>query len=92
MPGPGDAAAVGTVALAARLAHARDRIVVLRQRVAEAESQAPRRQATGWDGPAALAYQLSLDLLRYELTVAAELLRSAADLMSAAVWELGSDE
>jgi hypothetical protein len=79
----------GTTAAEGQLALARDQLVILRQRVASAASRAPHRDASGWNGVAAFAYQRSLDALAQELAGATELLRSAADLASAAVWEMG---
>ena len=58
-------------------------------RVADAAIAAPRRDASGWDGLAAWAYQRSLDELARDLEVAGELLRSATDLTTAALFEVG---
>ena len=79
----------GSALVASDLADARDQLVYLRQRVVDAASRSPHRDPSGWNGIAAFAYQRSLDALGRELAVAAELLRSAADLASVAVWELG---
>jgi hypothetical protein len=80
---------MGTAAAGGQLALARDQLVILRQRVASAASGAPHRDASDWKGTAAFAYQRSLDALAHELAVATELLRSAANLATAAVWEMG---
>jgi hypothetical protein len=79
----------GSASVAQELAQARDQLDYLRQRVSEAAAHAPHHDASGWSGLAAFAYQHALDALGRELAAATELLRSAADLASAAVWELG---
>jgi hypothetical protein len=80
---------VGTAAVSAELEQALDQLRSISRRVADAAIVAPRRDASGWDGLAALAYQRSLDQLAHELEVAQELLRSATDLTAAALFELG---
>jgi uncharacterized protein YukE len=80
---------VGTVAVASELEQARDRLRLVAGRVADAAQSAPRRQASGWHGPAASAYQGSLDRLSRELGGVQELLQSATDLLGAALFELG---
>jgi hypothetical protein len=79
----------GAVAVATELEQARDRLRLVAGRVADAAHAAPRHDASGWDGPAASAYQGSLDRLSRELEGVQELLRSATDLLGAAVFELG---
>jgi hypothetical protein len=79
----------GTVAVAAELEQARDRLRLISVRVADAVHAAPRRDASGWAGPAASAYQGSLDRLSRELEGVQELLHSATDLIGAALFELG---
>lgn len=77
----------GTAAVAAQLEQARERLTTISRRVEEAVQSAPRRDASGWSGLAAWAYQRSLDQLSRELQVATELLRSATDLTSLALFE-----
>lgn len=79
---------VASAAVAIELEQARDRLRVVAGRVADAAQSAPHRDASGWDGLAAHAYQASLDRLTRELEGAQELLRSATDLLGAAVFEL----
>lgn len=79
----------GALAVATELEQARDRIRLISGRVADAAQSAPRRDASGWDGPAASAYQGALDRLARELEGVQELLRSATDLLGAALFELG---
>jgi uncharacterized protein YukE len=79
----------GAIAVATEIEQARDRLRLISGRVADAAHSAPRRNASGWDGPAASAYQGSLDRLSRELEGVQELLRSATDLMGAALFELG---
>jgi uncharacterized protein YukE len=81
---------VGPVAMSGELEQARNRLRVLSERVADAVQSAPRRDASGWDGLAAHAYQHALDRLARELEGSQELLRSATDLLSAALFELGA--
>jgi hypothetical protein len=78
-----------TVAVSAQLEQARDQLHTISRRVAEAVQAAPRRDASGWDGLTAWAYQRSLDELSRELAIAQELLRSATDLTTAAIFEVG---
>lgn len=80
-----------TAAVLTELEHARDQLRSVTHRVAEAALAAPRRDASGWDGLAAWAYQVSLDRLGRDLDVAGELLRSATDLTALAVFELGGN-
>ena len=79
----------GAAAVSAELEEARRQLSTISRRVAEAAMAAPRRDASGWSGLAAWAYQRSLDELSRELQVAQELLRSATDLTTVAVFELG---
>jgi hypothetical protein len=79
----------GAAALSAELDEARHQLSAISCRVADAALIAPQRDASGWSGLAAWAYQRSLDELSHELQVAQELLRSATDLTTAAVFELG---
>jgi uncharacterized protein YukE len=79
----------GAGAVATELEQARERLRLISGRVADATHAAPRRDASGWAGPAASAYQDSLDRLFRELEGVQELLRSATDLLGAAVFELG---
>jgi uncharacterized protein YukE len=80
----------GTTAVAAQLEQARDQLRSISHRVSEATLAAPRRDASGWDGLAAWAYQRSLDRLARELETAQELLRSAGDLTQLALFEVGN--
>jgi uncharacterized protein YukE len=77
-----------TGALSVELAEARDQLRLVAARIAEAATTAPRREASGWNGPAADAYQRALDQLARELEAVQQLVRSATDLMSSAVFEL----
>jgi hypothetical protein len=74
--------------LSLELAHARDQLRLVSARIAEAAAAAPRREASGWNGLAADAYQRALDQLGRELDAAQQLVRSATDLISSAVFEL----
>jgi uncharacterized protein YukE len=71
------------------LEQARRQLRSIAGRVEDAARSAPRRDASGWDGPAAHAYQHALDQLGRELASGQELLRSATDLVGAALFELG---
>ena len=71
------------------LTQARDELRLVANRVAQASDEAPRRDASGWSGPASAAYQRGLDQLRRDIGAAHELLRSAIDLTNAALFELG---
>ena len=77
------------VAVATEIEQARDRLRLIAGRVSAAAQSAPHRDASGWDGPAAVAYQGALDRLTHDLSGAQELLRSATDLLGAALFELG---
>jgi uncharacterized protein YukE len=79
----------GSASVAAELEHARMQLSGISRRVAEAAAAAPRRDASGWDGLAAWAYQHSLDRLSRDLEAAQALLRSATDLTAVALWEVG---
>jgi uncharacterized protein YukE len=73
----------------AELEQARSQLRSIAGRVADAGESAPHRDASGWDGLAAHAYQRSLDQLGREIEAAQQLLRSATDLVGAALFELG---
>jgi hypothetical protein len=75
----------------ADLTEAFDRLVQLRLRIDGAASVTPHRDASGWSGPAAMAYQHGLDVLGREIAGASELLHSASDLLAAAVREMGGN-
>lgn len=79
----------GIAAVSAELEQTLDQLRSISRRVADAAVAAPRRDASGWDGLAAWAYQRSLDRLAQDLEVARELLRSATDLTAVALFELG---
>ena len=79
----------GTAAVSAELEQAVHQLRSISRRVADVSIAAPRRDASGWDGLAAWAYQRSLDDLSRDLEVAEELLRSATDLTTAALFEVG---
>ena len=79
----------GIASVVAQLEQAREQLTAISRRVAVAAHAAPRRDASGWAGLAAEAYQRSLDQLARELEVAQELLRSATDLTEAALFEVG---
>jgi uncharacterized protein YukE len=79
----------GTATLAAELEQAVDQLHVISRRVADAGAAAPSRDASGWNGLAAWAYQQALDELSHDLETAQALLRSATDLTAAALFEVG---
>ena len=79
----------GAAAVTTELGLALDQLRAISGRVAAAATSAPRRDASGWDGLAAWAYQRSLDELSRDLDTARELLRSATDLTALALFELG---
>ena len=81
----------GTGAVASELEQAGQQLRSISHRVALAASRAPRRDASGWDGLAAWAYQHALDRLTRDLETAQALLRSAIDLTQLAVFEVGHD-
>ncbi len=78
-----------TTAVASELEQALHQLRSISGRVADVASAAPRRDASGWDGLAAWAYQHALDQLSRDLEVAQELLRSATDLTALGLFELG---
>jgi uncharacterized protein YukE len=78
-----------TGALSVDMVQARDQLRLVAARIAEAAASAPRREASGWNGLAADSYQRALDQLARELDAAQQLVRSATDLMSLAVFEVG---
>jgi hypothetical protein len=80
------------LALAAGLRESRDELDFSRRRVLSAAQLVPGGHSSGWLGPAALAYRHSLTLVDHDLQAAAELLRSASDLTSAALYELGDHD
>jgi uncharacterized protein YukE len=80
----------GSAAVVADLEQARAQLSAITHRLAQAAAAAPRRDASGWDGPASWAYQSSLDALSRDLEGAQELLRSAGDLTAAALFEVGA--
>lgn len=75
--------------VAAELRTSRDDLDFARRRVASAARSAPDGNSSGWAGPAGWAYRRALALLERDLDAAAELLRSASDLTSAALYQLG---
>jgi hypothetical protein len=79
-------------ALAVKLRESRDELDFARHRVTGAVQIAPHREPSGWNGPAGWAYQRSLALLNRDLDAAVALLRSASDLTSAAIYELGQSD
>jgi hypothetical protein len=80
----------GTAAVSAELEQAMHQLRSISGRVDSAARAAPHRDASGWDGPAAWAYQRSLDQLARDLETTRELLRSATDLTELALFELGA--
>jgi hypothetical protein len=78
-----------TAAVASELEQAVHQLRSISRRVAEAAIAAPHRDASGWDGLTAWAYQHCLDQLSRDLEVAQELLRSATDLTAVGIFELG---
>jgi hypothetical protein len=83
-------ALASSTAVTIELTQARDELRLIADRVTAAYDAAPRRDASGWRGPASNAYQHGLDQLRRDIEGALELLRSAIDLTNAALFELGS--
>ena len=79
-----------TAALAVQLEESREQLAAISRRVAEAAQSAPRGEAGRWEGAAAKAYQHALERLSRELEGAQELLRSATDLTTAALYEVGA--
>lgn len=77
-------------ALAGELAQSSESLRILGSRVEHEAHSRPRLNATGWSGPASWACDLSLAMLARELEAAVALLRCAADLTSAAAWEVRS--
>jgi hypothetical protein len=75
--------------IAAELRTSRDELDLARRRVSSASQSAPDGNSTGWVGPAGWAYQHALALLDRDLDAAADLLRAASDLTSAALYQLG---
>ena len=76
-------------AIVAELRASRDELDSARHRVTSARQSAPDGNSSGWNGPAGWAYRRVLTLLDRDLDGAAELLRSASDLTSAALYQLG---
>ena len=81
-----------SVGLAAGLRESRDELDLARRRVTGAAHAVPSGHSSGWLGPAGWAYRQSVALLDREVQEAAELLRSASDLTSAALYELGHSD
>jgi hypothetical protein len=79
-------------AIAADLRQTRERLTIARHRLVDTVALAPRPDASGWSGPAGWAYQHALAALARELEAALELLRSAADLTAAALYEVGQGD
>jgi hypothetical protein len=73
------------------LATSASELEVIRQRVAGTGALVPIIDLGSWSGLASLACRLSLSELRREVEIAAELLRCAADLTSAAAFEARSN-
>jgi hypothetical protein len=80
------------IAVAAGLRESRDELDFSRRRVLSAAQSVPGGRSSGWLGPAAHAYRHSLVLLDRDLQEVAELLRSASDLTSAALYQLGDHD
>jgi hypothetical protein len=75
--------------IVAELRESKDELDFARHRVTSAAQLAPTRNPSGWSGPAGWAYQRSLALVNRDLDAAVELLRSASNLTSAAISQLG---
>jgi hypothetical protein len=71
------------------LVQAHHELLFVHHRVVAATESVPRREAAGWKGPAAIAFQWALDEIERELAHATDLLRVAGELTVAAVAELG---
>jgi hypothetical protein len=78
--------------LVAKLRESRDELDSVRHRVTGAAQIAPHSDASGWSGPAGWAYQRSLELMNRDLDAAVGMLRSASDLTSLAIYELGQGD
>jgi hypothetical protein len=76
--------------VAAELRESRAELDFARHRVAA--QSAPDGGSSGWVGPAGWAYRRALALLSRDLDAAVELLRSASELTSAALYQLGHDD
>jgi hypothetical protein len=81
--------AMGTAAVAAELEDARTRLRVIAARVEHAVANGPHRTPGDWHGLAAHAYGLALAELDRQLDATQGLLRSATDLLGAALVEVG---
>jgi transposase len=79
-------------AIAGELRQTRDRLTFAGHRLVGTAESAPRPDASGWAGPAGWAYQHALAVVAREVEAAVELLRSAADLTSAALYEMGQGD
>jgi hypothetical protein len=88
---------LGSLSAVAALRESLDELDFARRRVASAAQtgpisaaqSAPFGGASGWVGPAGWAYRRALTLLGRDLDAVEELLRSASDLTSAALYQLG---
>ncbi|HMH58927.1 MAG TPA: hypothetical protein VK537_07080 [Galbitalea sp.] len=78
--------------LVAKLRESKDELDFVRHRATGAAQVAPHRDASGWSGPAGWAYQRSLALLNRDLDTAVAMLRSASNLTSAAIYQLGQGD
>ena len=81
---------VTATGLAAELSDTSDELRALANRVQHEGEARPRIELSAWTGPANWACQLSLAVLDRDIEAATELLRCAADLASAAAWEVRS--
>jgi hypothetical protein len=82
---------VSALGLAAELTDTSDDLQALANRVQHEGETRPRIELSVWAGPANWACRLSLAVLDREIEAATELLRSAANLTSAAAWEMKSN-
>jgi hypothetical protein len=81
---------VSSSGLATELTDTSDELRALAHRLQREGEARPRIELSAWTGPANWACRLSLAVLDRELEAATELLRCAAELTSAAAWEVRS--
>ena len=79
----------GSPSPAAELAQGYERLLDVSHRVEQATRLIPHYESGEWRGPAALAFHRSVEALARELARARQDLRVAAELTSAAIWQLG---
>jgi uncharacterized protein YukE len=80
---------MGVAAVSAELEVARRELRAVATRLERVAAEAPHRSSGNWHGLAAEAYAAAVGGLTREIGAGQELLRSATDLLSAALYELG---